>query len=41
MSSEFLTIFDDAAGDVSVAYTLPEEGTNDEAAERYLDSFYP
>jgi hypothetical protein len=42
VSSEFYTIFDDASGDVSVALTEPtEEGTSDEAAERYLDSFYP
>lgn len=41
MSSEFLTIFDDAAGDVSLAITVPDEGTSDESAERYLDSFYP
>ena len=40
--SEYYTIFEDAAGDVSVAFEAPnEEATSDEAAERYLDSFYP
>jgi hypothetical protein len=42
VSSELSTIFDDASGDVSVALTEPtDEGMSDEAAERYLDSFYP
>ena len=41
-SSEYYTIFDDASGDVSVAFEAPnEEATSDEAAERYLDSYYP
>jgi hypothetical protein len=41
-SAEYYTIFDDPTGDLSVAFDVPnEDAMSDQAAERYLDSYYP